>query len=124
DRVGAVLDQRTEPLLALPASLLGSDLFAPRSAEVERPEDGGPESLQMMLDDVVRRAGLDVLSSRFLVEAAGDDDERRVRSLEERDPQRVARAERRQRMIGENDVGRKLVQRRAKSALRVHAPGG
>src|SRR5207244_7296176 len=50
DRVGAVLDQCAEPLLALAASLLRSDLLAPRSAEVERPEDSGPEPLQMMLD--------------------------------------------------------------------------
>jgi len=123
-RVGTVLDQCAEAFLTLTAGFFGADLLAAGPAQVERAQDGRAQPLQVMLDDVVRGAGLDVLRGRFLVEAAGDDDQGRVRRLEERDSQRVARAECRQGVIREDDVGRERAQRLPKGALRVHAPGG
>src|SRR5690242_21018162 len=100
-----MLDHRAESLLALASRLFRPDLLAPGAPEIERPKDGWPQPLQVVLDDVVGRAGLDVFGRRFLVQAPRDDEEWGVRRLEQCDPQGIARAERGQRMIREDDVG-------------------
>src|SRR5207244_1363038 len=83
DRVRTVLDQRAKALLALATGLFRAGLLGPRAPQIERAHQGGAHPLEVVLDDVVRGARLDVFRRGFFVQAAGHDDDRRVRRLEE-----------------------------------------
>jgi len=74
--------------------LFRAGLLGPRAPQIERAHHGGPTRSRWWLDDVVRGARLDVFRRGFFVQAAGHDDDRRVRRLEERDAQRIGRSER------------------------------
>ncbi len=94
DRVRTVLDQGTKPLLALATGLFRAGLLRAGAPQVEGAHHGGAHPLEVVLDDVVRGARLDVFRRGFFVEAAGHDDDGRVRRLEQRDAQRIGRPER------------------------------
>ena len=93
DHVPDAFDEHAVALLGLAPGLLGAVLLLPGALELERTEHGGAEPLKVVLEDVVRRAGLDVFRGRFLVEAAGHDDDRGVGTLLEGDSQGVRRGE-------------------------------
>ena len=122
--IGPVLDQGPEPLLALAARLFGLRLLFPGPLQVQRPLHRGPEPLQVMLHDVVGRAGLDVLGGDLFVEAAGHDDHRRVRGLLGHEPQGVPGGEPRHRVVGEDEVGGEAAEGVAQRTLRVDATRG
>src|SRR5256884_6521737 len=69
DDVRAVLDQRAKALLALAPGFFRAGLLGPRAPQVEGAQHGGAHALEVVLDDVVRGARLDILRRRFFVEA-------------------------------------------------------
>ena len=123
DRVRTVLDQRAKALLALATGLFRAGLLGPRAPQIEGAHHGGAHPLEVVLDDVVGGAGLDVLRRGFFVEAARHDDDGRVRRLEERDAQRVGGAERGQGVVREDDVGGEGLERLPVRRLGVDPAG-
>src|SRR2546425_12440199 len=75
-------------------------------------------------DDVVRRAGLDVVRRGLFVEASGHDDDGNVRALPPSHLERVAGAEAWEGMVGDDQVGRELVQRAYVIDLGIYAAEG
>src|SRR2546422_6778836 len=75
DRVRPVLDQRAKPLFALAAGLFRPGLLRPCAPQVEGAYHRGTHPLEVVLDDVVRGARLDVLRGGFFVEAPRHDDD-------------------------------------------------
>ena len=124
DRIGPVFDQGAEPLLPLATRFLGLRLLLTRPLQVQRALDRRAESLQVVLHDVVGRARLHVFRGDLLVEAACDDDHRRVRDLLMDELQGIPCREARHRMVGEHQVGSEAAERVAQRLLRVDAARG
>src|SRR5205809_501397 len=121
DDVRAGLDQRAKAPPALAPGFFRAGLLGPRAPQVEGAQHGGAHALEVVLDDVVRGARLDILRRRFFVEAAGHDDDGRIRGCEERDAERVGRPERGERVVRQNDVGGEGLQRLPVRAFGVDA---
>jgi len=79
--------------------------------DVERSQHGGAEPMHVVFDDVIRGSRLQILHGGLVSQPAGHDDDRGSRSELLRERERVGRAERRQRMVGEDDVWGELPQR-------------
>ena len=78
----------------------------------------------MVFDDVIRRARLDVVRGGLLVEAPRDDDHRDAGGVALGDPQGVGGAERRERMVRDDQVGDELPQGAGEIGCRVDKAGG
>ena len=96
-----------------------SRLRLPAALDVERAKDGGTEAMQVILHDVIRRTGLQVLHGWLVSQPSGHDDDRRVRRELLPELERVLRREGGQRMVGQDDVGDEIVQRRDHPLARV-----
>ncbi len=90
----------------------------PAAFDVECTKDGGTEAMQVILHNVIRRTGLQVLHGRLVSQPSRHDDDRRVRRELLPELERVLRRERGQRMIGQDDVGDEIAQRRDHSLAR------
>ena len=111
DRVGGMLDEGAEALLALPAGLLGPRLLLAGAPQVERPEDRGPQAFEVVLHHVVRGSGLDVFRRGLFVEAARDNHDRGAGRFDEGDAERGGGTERGEGVVGEDDIGCEGAQR-------------
>src|SRR2546422_6212414 len=111
DHIARVLDQLAEAQLAARQRLARSRRVLQRTPQLQGPAHRMAQPVQSMLDDVIDRAGLDVLGGSFLVERAGDDDERRVGTFPLDDAERLQAAEPGDGVIGQHDLGGKVTQR-------------
>ena len=103
DDVHGLLDQRPEVLLALVQLLL-------HPLAVERGADRRPQAGEPVLQDVVRRSRLHVLDGAFLIERAGEQNERRRQRHLPRECQRGSAVELREIVVGNDEIGAKLAQ--------------
>ena len=105
DDVGAVLDQRTKPVLA---PLLGAERLLLHSAQAllfQGPPHRLTQMPQAILADVIDGAFLQTRDSRLFAGGLGDEDAWDLRPELAQDPQRAQAAALRQRVGGQNDVG-------------------
>ena len=119
--VGGVLDERAETALVLAQCLLR---LPPRGALARFAQlalDGRDQPRRVALHDVVVRAGLHRLHRHFLADGAGEDDERDVQLFLAYHRQRLQGVEARQRVVGDDQVPRLLVEQAAHLLARLHA---
>ena len=111
DDIAHAVDQGTVPRFALPQLLLRARLLRAGAVQVQRAQDGRAEALEVRLDDVIRRAGLDVVRRGLFVEAPGHNDDGDAGALSLSHLDCLAGAEARQGVVGDDQVGRELMQR-------------
>ena len=114
------VEHGAEELLLAGQGLLGGVAGAALLGLLERPQHGGSQAGQPLLEHVVGRSGPETFDRGLFPDRARNQDEGRVGRHLERDPQRGQTGEARQREVGENDVELVRLERRHERGPRGH----
>ena len=110
----------TKLVLLVAEGLLGPDPFFPILRFTEGSSHGGAQPRQALLQDIVRRALLDGLNRHFFAEDRGDENEGHVGTCVPGQIHRGDAVERRERVVGQNEVEAALPQRGQKVLSVIH----
>jgi len=110
-----------EQLLAVAQRRLGQAMLLAHRRFAQLPLNGRNQAGELALDDVVVRPGLHRLHRRVLADVSGDDDERQVARALLHDFQRAQPRESGHAVVGNDDVPRRLIERREHLLLGLDA---